>query len=494
VTELPAPLLALREVLDRYAGRYRERTQSSALDEYLAIRQGSDDEEILTEPILQDVLRDVLGFPVGAFFPQLSKSGAKPDFTPTDLVAHPFVLDAKSSAVRNLDTHEPQIRRYVEQRGLNYGILFNLRELRTYRRGAIGCEPELSFPILPLWQLARGEAFASVERDRFLAFVDRFRHRALTVEERIDLIRRAESWRQREARGETPRIDLEYLVDRLRVLSRVLAEDAATQGEALARELRFHPELEAAVVAELRTLALDLAPRTPEEELPASVAGFRDGADGLGRRVWRQYLLRVSQLALTRILLYRTWEDAGFVAERLYDGGFDRLYRELDRSLSRLLEAAFGAGRDRYPWLYAGDSTYDWYRPSDDALVEVLYSLLPVPLGKLDADVLGGLYESYVDEIDRDRLGQFYTPRSVVRFMLDRAGFRREEGVFPSPPTIAARAPYSTSRPARAAFSSRPPAGSSMRSSTARLAMSRTDWRPSHEGSMAPRSPRSPTT
>ena len=60
----------------------------------------------------------------------------------------------------------------------------------------------------------------------------------------------------------------------------------------------------------------------------------------------------------------------------------------------------------------------------------MLYTLVPIPLGKLDADVLGGLYESYVDEIDRDRLGQFYTPRSVVRFMLDRAGFSGPEGVF----------------------------------------------------------------
>jgi hypothetical protein len=62
-------------------------------------------------------------------------------------------------------------------------------------------------------------------------------------------------------------------------------------------------------------------------------------------------------------------------------------------------------------------------------LVEILYALTQFPLDRLDADVLGGLYESYVDEIDRDRLGQFYTPRDVVRFMLDRAGFEGPNGV-----------------------------------------------------------------
>jgi hypothetical protein len=135
----------------------------------------------------------------------------------------------------------------------------------------------------------------------------------------------------------------------------------------------------------------------------------------------------VSQLALTRILLYRSWEDVEFVDSYLYDGGFQRWYERLDADLQRILREAFAHGRDRYHWLYGADNNYDWYRPRDEALVEVLYNLVPVPLGKLDADVLGGLYESYVEDIDRDRLGQFYTPRSVVRFMLDRAGFAGQE-------------------------------------------------------------------
>lgn len=94
-----------------------------------------------------------------------------------------------------------------------------------------------------------------------------------------------------------------------------------------------------------------------------------------------------------------------------------------------VLRSAFAAGAQRYRWLYERQSTYDWYTPADAELVEILYSLTQFPLDRLDADVLGGLYESYVDEIDRDRLGQFYTPRDVVRFMLDRAGFEGPDGV-----------------------------------------------------------------
>ncbi len=134
--------------------------------------------------------------------------------------------------------------------------------------------------------------------------------------------------------------------------------------------------------------------------------------------------MRVSYLALTqdhaRIAHGRTstsWESC------LYDGGFDTAYEKLQSNVNEVLQRAFTQGAQKYRWLFGDDNNYDWYRPRENALVDVLYLLAPVPLGKLDADVLGGLYVSYVDEIDRDRLGQFFTPRPVVRFMLDRVGF-----------------------------------------------------------------------
>jgi hypothetical protein len=423
-----AQLEAIRAVLDRRPNLYRQLGRANDYGEYLTSTH-ADDEEILTEPVLADLLQAVLGFPPDGYFAQLSKSGLKPDFTPVDLVAHRFVLDAKSSNITVLDDHEPQIRSYVDQRRLDFGILFNLREVRVYRRGGIGADPELSFRLEPVWRAARGEGFPLGEVERFRRFATQFSHQALDTNQRITRIRQATSWRQLEATGETAIIDVEYLVDRLRDLSAVLAEDAAAQQEQLDRSARFNPGLAPAIVAELGTLANEIEPGANPDSLPKDLVGFRDGA-GLVRRVWRQYLLRVSQLALTRILLYRSWEDSGFVDEKLYDGGFGVVYERLGRELSAVLAEAFDTGRGRYPWLYGAASTYDWYRPRDEALVAVLYTLLPVPLGKLDADVLGGLYESYVDEIDRDRLGQFYTPRSVVRFMLDRAGATGADGLF----------------------------------------------------------------
>jgi len=286
----------LRATLDRFAGRYRELNGARTLGEYLTRERPREDEELLTEPLLADLMERLLGFPTDAYFPQLGRSGLKPDFTPRDIVAHRFVLDAKSST-QDLGSHEPQIRRYIDQRQLRYGVLFNLRELRVYRRGEAGHAPELSFSVLSLWQVGHGEAL----RDEaavagLLEFVERFAYRELGLMEKVGRIRSAGPWLEREQRGETVEIDLDFLVDRLRDLSRLLQEDAAGRFDVLEQSLALNPARERALLRELELIALDLAPGTDLSALPDTIAGYRDDRD-LAGRVWRQYLLRVSQLA-----------------------------------------------------------------------------------------------------------------------------------------------------------------------------------------------------
>lgn len=419
-------LKALCEVLDRRPRHYRELAGAADLGAYLANGARQDDEELLTEEILREVIERVLGFPPDAYFPQLSKSGLKPDFTPMDLIAHPFVLDAKSSRQRLAD-HESQIRTYIDQRHLDFGVLFNLGEVRVYRRAAKGHDPSLSFSVEALWRFARGEAQAGPDLEAFGRFVSQFSYRAVDLAAKIEAIREARPWEER-GKDDQLRVDIDLLVEQLRRLSRLLAEDAENQPEALDAHIKLNPDFEERLLAELAAIAQDIRPSTDEKSLPDSVSGYRLGSD-FEQRVWRQYALRVAQLTLARILLYRAWEDAGFIREQLYDGGFRDVYDELGEKARDVLRSAFAAGAQRYHWLFERQTTYDWYTPREDPLVEILYSFTQFPLDRLDADVLGGLYESYVDEIDRDRLGQFYTPREVVRFMLDRAGFSGAESV-----------------------------------------------------------------
>lgn len=81
---LPPQIPALEAIVDERAGLYRSLNSGRNLSEYLARDRPREDEELLTEPLLRDLIERVLGFPVDAYFPQLGRSGVKPDFTPVD--------------------------------------------------------------------------------------------------------------------------------------------------------------------------------------------------------------------------------------------------------------------------------------------------------------------------------------------------------------------------------------------------------------------------
>jgi N-6 DNA Methylase/Eco57I restriction-modification methylase len=422
-------LVALRDCLDEFAGRYEKlKPGAPTFGDYVGTRTVNPDEETLTEQVLGRIIERVLGFPSDAYFPQLGKGGLKPDFTPIDLIAHPFVLDAKGSNESNT-SHVRQIQRYVGQRSLQFGVLFNLRDVHVFPRGSTKHDRGLSFPLLPLWQVARGEALPGPEAEAFERFCLAFSFRELDVQAKVDHIRHQPSWAKRLAEGEDVAVDVEFLVEQLRLLASELVRDAGVSQGELDRYLAAAAGRDERLIHELKQLALDLEPGADLEALPDAVADWRV-AGGLAERVWHQYLLRVAYLSLTRIMLYRAWEDVQFVDEALYDGGFDAVYTQLDENVRDVLRRAMTFGAERYRTLFLAENNYEWYVPSEPVLVEVLYRLGSVPLGRLDQDALGALYVSYVDEIDRDRLGQFFTPRDVVRFMLDRAGFVGPDALF----------------------------------------------------------------
>ncbi len=108
----------LRACLDESDGRYAALRGAPDFGAYIAKKGEGADELTLTEPALVKILERVLGFPTGAYFPQLGKGGLKPDLTPTDLIAHRFVLGtmrvdslaAKSGGGKSLEGLEPKLR------------------------------------------------------------------------------------------------------------------------------------------------------------------------------------------------------------------------------------------------------------------------------------------------------------------------------------------------------------------------------------------------
>lgn len=58
--------------------------------------------------------------------------------------------------------------------------------------------------------------------------------------------------------------------------------------------------------------------------------------------------------------------------------------------------------------------------------MRVLFTFNPYNFNKVDRDVLGKLYEKYLDREERKRLGEFYTPEEVIDYILDSVDYTRE--------------------------------------------------------------------
>ncbi len=165
----------------------------------------------------------------------------------------------------------------------------------------------------------------------------------------------------------------------------------------------------------------------------------------------RQLCAQTAHVQLARVLLYRVGEDAGLFPGRISaaaltilgnhkrTGVSGRQYpaieaiEEVRRSMESLLPSIFKLSefdwwlvrsdyRDALPelrrtWLHVEDEKYN------ALLFELLSRLDQYDFTGVDIDVWRNLYENYLPEDERQRLGGFYTPDSLVNLTLDLAEY-----------------------------------------------------------------------
>jgi len=71
---------------------------------------------------------------------------------------------------------------------------------------------------------------------------------------------------------------------------------------------------------------------------------------------------------------------------------------------------------------------FDWYNPSSFLLQEITNSFNKYDFSHIDRDILGKLYEQFIPTEERKRLGQFYTPETVIDYILDQIGYTTNIG------------------------------------------------------------------
>lgn len=398
---------------------------------YLEYMEGSraDEDRLISPVLLRKFLEDVLGFKLGeTIATQESKGVGRPDYIPVDTRTHPFVFDAKGTDTRDLSQHYPQIKKYIESQGLRYGILTNMRDLDVYTSEK-GIEiEEYDFNFVKLYQDYKQSPVTCLEEEntkRFLDFVERFSYTQLTTEKKIERIATAEPWTGKEE------LNVKALTDQLRHIVNILYEDVKQHKSELSAMAEAGSVSDEYIAAEIETISSQISGREIKEVNSETFNEFMNASDetsyGTGRDA---FFHRVAYFAMTRLLLARVWEDIGFVEQSLYNGGFAKWYENFNREIRRVLHYAFDLSAERYPWLFNADNNYSWYEPSDKALIDSLYELSNFYLGKLDQDILGTIYEDYIERVDKKNKGQYYTPREIVSFIWDRVGYTTSKAFF----------------------------------------------------------------
>jgi len=385
------------------------------------IRGERRDEDKLISPILfRKFLEEILGFKLGeSIYTQERKTGGKPDYVPIDTRTHSFVFDTKGTDTRDLSKHFPQIKRYIDSQGLKYGILTNMRDLKVYTSEEK--KEEYSFSFVKLYQDFKQNPTASLNEENtkhFLNFIQTFSYKLLTKEEKVERIARAKPWTGKED------IDVNSLVSKLKYIVNILYNDAKYQKDRFIELAEIGGIEPTSIAYEIEEIAAQIEGREKrkieEETFKEIIKAEEKSPYGKARDA---FLRRVAYFAMTRLLLARVWEDIGFVDQTLYNGGFAKWYENFNREIRKVLNYAFSLSAQRYPWLFKAENNYSWYSPSEDALIDSLYELSNFYLGKLDQDILGTIYEEYIERVDKKNKGQYYTPREIVSFIWDRVGF-----------------------------------------------------------------------
>jgi hypothetical protein len=172
---------------------------------------------------------------------------------------------------------------------------------------------------------------------------------------------------------------------------------------------------------------------TPIEVFERSFPAFcqvqpysRDVAE---RELVNIYLADITYAALNRILFIRIAEDKELLQRKISNGGIGvwrRFVTYLQDKYQDLIQLAYQDASHLYPHFFEY-GIFDWYVKGDSELNEVLESILYLlnafDLSRVDRDTLGDLYQAYLPPQRRKELGEFYTPREVVDYILRHVGW-----------------------------------------------------------------------
>lgn len=165
-----------------------------------------------------------------------------------------------------------------------------------------------------------------------------------------------------------------------------------------------------------------------------------------GEKLERFFAIETANLILARILLLRFLEDHGFFDIETPEGNVRRRYlcnggvvafqgmREyFGQGYTRLLEDAYRSGASIYAAAF-NETEHDWVLAlSDENLSRTvewaMFRFARFDFTSIRGDILTGVYDRFLDARQRKAQGEFYTPPTIARYILERLELDDEDEV-----------------------------------------------------------------
>lgn len=146
------------------------------------------------------------------------------------------------------------------------------------------------------------------------------------------------------------------------------------------------------------------------------------------------YATEGASLVLARILFVRFFEDHNLVKRKISNGGikaFREYYSNIRDDYRFLLTSAYRDLETVCRRLFE-PSIFDFAHEGDGVLSSILfrifYRLNAFDFTLITGDILGNLYERFLDQKRRKKIGEYYTPIAIAKYILDRIGFFEDPG------------------------------------------------------------------
>ncbi|MFW9873644.1 MAG: N-6 DNA methylase [Candidatus Thorarchaeota archaeon] len=138
----------------------------------------------------------------------------------------------------------------------------------------------------------------------------------------------------------------------------------------------------------------------------------------------KEYLSQTSYIILARIILTKCWEDLGLIEPpNTYNGGFKLYIENYHQRIRDVYQKALDHSQDIY-FLFNPNNPYLLLPLSEQLIVDIFFQICKYDFNSLNYDILGYIYEEYLDLENRKKFGQYYTPPYIVNLILDRIGYK----------------------------------------------------------------------